>query len=277
MAHHAEAAGDRAAVLRYAPLAGGLAAEVGAHREAAAQYARALRFADALAPDERAKLLRLRADECYLTDQQEEAIASAQAAAACYRELGDRLGEGRSILFVSSISWCPGRTQEAEEAGWAAVEILEPLGPGLELAQAYGNVASLRRDGDDQEGALEWASRALILADELGDDVTACAQRITIAMTKALHGDRDAISDLQAEMELARQLDMRDLTAWGYMCLARSCARERLYPLARETSTLASRTWESAGTCSGGCICSRIAPGSSSSRDSGPRLPTPPA
>ena len=47
LAHHAEAAGDGAAVLRYAPAAGrARAASLGAHREAAAQYGRALRFAD---------------------------------------------------------------------------------------------------------------------------------------------------------------------------------------------------------------------------------------
>jgi DNA-binding CsgD family transcriptional regulator len=235
VAHHAEAAGDAAAVLRYAPQAGRLAAEAGAHREAAAQYARALRFAESLGPEERANLLRLRAHECYLTDQQEEAIASAQDAAACYRELGDRLGEGRSTLFVSSISWCPGRTEEAEAAGWVAVEILKPLGRSLELAQAYGNLASLRRDRDDLEGAIEWASSALVLADELGDAATALAQRITIATAKALHGDRDAIRALQAEVELARRLDSKDLTAWGFMCLARSSARERMYPFARNS------------------------------------------
>ena len=234
VAHHAEAAGDAGAVLRYAPLAARRAAKVGAHREAAAQYARALRFADSLGPEERATLLQRRADECYLTDQQEEAIASAQAAAACYRELGDRLGEGRSILFVSSISWCPGRTQEAEQAGWEAVEILEQLPPGPELAQAYGNLASLRRDRDDLEGAVDWATRALSLAEELGDSVTACSQRITIATAKLLHGDRDASLDLQAAVEEARRLDIKDLNARGHMCLARSSTRERMYPVARE-------------------------------------------
>ena len=44
LAHHAEAAGDTDAVLRYAPAAAARAATLGAHREAAAQYARALRF-----------------------------------------------------------------------------------------------------------------------------------------------------------------------------------------------------------------------------------------
>lgn len=44
LAHHAEAAGDGEAVLRFAPAAARRAAALGAHREAAAQYARTLRF-----------------------------------------------------------------------------------------------------------------------------------------------------------------------------------------------------------------------------------------
>ena len=46
LAHHAEGAGDADAVLRFAPAAAMRAASLGAHRQAAAQYARALRFAD---------------------------------------------------------------------------------------------------------------------------------------------------------------------------------------------------------------------------------------
>src|SRR5207249_3546048 len=57
LAHHAEGAGDAAAVLRYARAAGDRAVAVGAHREAAAQYGRALRFAESLGPHERAELL----------------------------------------------------------------------------------------------------------------------------------------------------------------------------------------------------------------------------
>ena len=52
LAHHAEGAGDREAVLQYAPLAAQRASELAAHREAAAQYERALRFADRLEPAE---------------------------------------------------------------------------------------------------------------------------------------------------------------------------------------------------------------------------------
>ena len=50
LAHHAEAADDADAVLRYAPAAGERAAQLGSHREAAAQFARALRLRRADAP-----------------------------------------------------------------------------------------------------------------------------------------------------------------------------------------------------------------------------------
>ena len=59
LAHHAEEARDTDAVLEFAPAAGARACALGSHREAAAQYARALRFADGLPPPERAELLRL--------------------------------------------------------------------------------------------------------------------------------------------------------------------------------------------------------------------------
>src|SRR5206468_2874672 len=57
LAHHAEAAGDAAAVLEYAPKAAQTAAALGAHREAAMQLERAVRFADPADPFTRAQLL----------------------------------------------------------------------------------------------------------------------------------------------------------------------------------------------------------------------------
>jgi len=47
LAHHAEGAGDEKAVRRHAPEAARRSSALGAHREAAAQFERALRFADA--------------------------------------------------------------------------------------------------------------------------------------------------------------------------------------------------------------------------------------
>ena len=96
LAHHAEAAGDREAVLAYAPRAAAEASELGAHREAASHYARALRHAEELPPRELADLLQRRSRECYLTDEPDEAIDALRRAAACYRAIGDRLKEGET-------------------------------------------------------------------------------------------------------------------------------------------------------------------------------------
>ncbi|MEJ2358650.1 MAG: AAA family ATPase [Deinococcales bacterium] len=56
LAHHAEGAGDVAAVLAYAPEAGRHAERLGAFREAAAHYRRALRYGSELPSGERAML-----------------------------------------------------------------------------------------------------------------------------------------------------------------------------------------------------------------------------
>jgi len=92
LAHHAEQADDREAVLAFAPAAGDQAAALGAHREAAAQYGRALRFADSLPLEYRASLLGRRSYECYLSDQPEQAIQARRQALAAYRTLGDQRG-----------------------------------------------------------------------------------------------------------------------------------------------------------------------------------------
>ena len=92
-------------MLEFAPAAALRAASLGAHREAAAQYARALRYADRLSFTERGDLLERRSYECYVTDQLDEAIEALDLAAECHREVGDRLAEGRSLRERSELMW----------------------------------------------------------------------------------------------------------------------------------------------------------------------------
>jgi DNA-binding CsgD family transcriptional regulator/tetratricopeptide (TPR) repeat protein len=173
LAHHAEGAADAVAVLRYAPAAGARAAELGAHREAAAQFARALRFGHRLPAPERAELLELSAQACFVTDQYDEGIAALEQAVEYRRALGDPLREGAALRFLSEFLWCPGRTVESRRMAREAVELLEQLPPSGELASAYANLAALH--GADMRGdeAAALAERALDLAERLGDVETA--------------------------------------------------------------------------------------------------------
>ena len=227
------------------------------------------------------KLLRLRADECYLDRPAGggDRLCSGPAA-ACYRELGDRLGEGRSILFVSSISWCPGRDRRRlRRPAGPRSRSLEPLGPGLELAQAYGNVASLRRDGDDQEARARVGVEGADPRRRAGgrrDRVRAAP--ITIAMTKALHGDRDAISDLQAENGARAAARHEGSDRLGLHVPGSIVRPERLYPLrARDRPRWPRARGRARVPRSGGCICSRYRARIELEQEQGPRLPTPPA
>jgi predicted ATPase len=86
-AHHATAAEDAALVLRFAPEAARQAAARGAHREAIAHYQTALRYADGLDLEQRARLLDELSYESYLTEHMEEAVASCAAALTLWRAL----------------------------------------------------------------------------------------------------------------------------------------------------------------------------------------------
>jgi DNA-binding CsgD family transcriptional regulator len=192
LAQHAEAARDSEAVLEYAPAAAERAKAVGAHREAAAQYARAFRFADRLPPGERADLLERQAEACYYTDQYDAGIAALEQALEIHRAEGDRLREGDVLGRLSNFLWCPGRTAESEGRAREAVSLLEPLPPGRELAQAYyALAASCDRASRGAEGA-EWASRGLELAERTGDESIAISSLMILGVREALERARRA-------------------------------------------------------------------------------------
>jgi DNA-binding CsgD family transcriptional regulator/tetratricopeptide (TPR) repeat protein len=215
LAHHADAAGDADAVLQYASAAAARAAALGAQREAAAQYARALRYGDQLPAEERAALLERRAQACYVTDDNSEAIESVTAALAEYRSLGDALREGDALRLRSEVLWCPGRVAESIQAAEDAVSVLEALEPGRELGMAYANLASVCLPASRPQEALRWGSRALEIGRELGDD-----ELVAHALTdvgSAQLGDKGAgVAKLEESLELARSAGLDYFLARTY-------------------------------------------------------------
>jgi tetratricopeptide (TPR) repeat protein len=143
LSHHAAAAGDARAVLSFAPAAAARAAALGAHREAAALYARALAHTDDVPLEQRARLLVARAYECYLSGRFEDALEAHESALGCRRRLQDRVLEGDSLRTLSRLLRYTRRAGEALAVGREAVALLERLEPGRELALAYCNLSHL--------------------------------------------------------------------------------------------------------------------------------------
>ncbi len=231
LAHHADAAGDGPAVLRYAPAAAERAVGLGAHREAAAQYGRALKYADSLPQRELAELLKKRSYECYLTDQADEALDALRRAIACFRDLGDARGEGDSLRRLANILWCPGRPAEAGETIQQALAVLEPLGAGPELAMAYATLASLRKDMCDGDEALKWGARALELAEQV-DDAGARSHAVnTIGTTELLAGNPAGRAKLEHSLELGQEFDTPEHVGRAFVHFLQVAAHRRTYEL----------------------------------------------
>ena len=227
LSHHAEAAGDAEAVLRFAPEAAVRAASLGAHREAAAQYARALRFGDHLRLEERAELLGRRAAECYLADENDEAIEAQRAALECYRKLGDRRREGDSLRALSEILWCPGRVAESQRAGREAVAILEELPPGRELALAYGNLPIFVEDFASSQHALE-------LAERLEDTQIVVRTLASLGFGESLRGMSEGVEKLTRALQLAGRAGMYVEVGSTFDYLALAFVHTRSYASANE-------------------------------------------
>jgi DNA-binding CsgD family transcriptional regulator/tetratricopeptide (TPR) repeat protein len=231
LAHHAEAAGDREAVLEYAPVAAEWASSVGAHREAAAQYARALRFGDALPLGRRAELFTRRAEECYLTSGFEEAIAAQERALECWDRLGDVRGAGDALRSLSRLLFFSGRTEEGESRALEAVEMLERLPPGHELAMAYGNVSQRRMVVQDRESAVAWGTRALALAERL-DDAEAFVYALTnVGGAETSADPDDGVRKLSRALALAQQHRLDDHTGRIFQLLVLWPLRARRFDL----------------------------------------------
>jgi DNA-binding CsgD family transcriptional regulator/tetratricopeptide (TPR) repeat protein len=163
LAHHADAAGDADRVLRYAPAAAREASAGGAHRQAALQYERAVRYADGLPPIEVADLLALLADEKVGFHEPADRLALLERIADLRRRCGDERGLGETLTLLSLTTWGSGRSAAALELAAEAVETLERLPPGRELAYAYAATSiqeMLARRGPE---AVDWGTRAIEL------------------------------------------------------------------------------------------------------------------
>ena len=232
LAHHAEAAGDADAVLRFAPRSAARASSFGAHREAAAHYESAMRFADRLPTAELAGLLDRRSHECYLVGRFGEAIEAQERALGCYRELGDRLREGDSLRRLGRVLGFGGRPMEGAEACREAVSLLERLEPGRELALAYATLAQRCMNWEDVEGAVHWGTRALELARRLDDTEIVVYALTSIGSAEFRAGASEGRARLEQSLELAQDAGLEDHVGRAFVGLVWDAVRQRSAALA---------------------------------------------
>jgi DNA-binding CsgD family transcriptional regulator/tetratricopeptide (TPR) repeat protein len=187
MAFHGEGAEDGEAVLQCAVRAARRASELGSHRESAAQYERALRFAGGLDPASLGVLVDGLADEFALLDRWPESAEANERALQLWRVAGDKVREADSMRRYARTLWRLCRGVDATAAIEQSAAMLEPLGPTRELAYAYADFAALSVY-DDREKSLELALRARTLAERFGLADIICRMLNFEALTNAMMG-----------------------------------------------------------------------------------------
>lgn len=210
LAHHAEECKDTEAVLRFAPAAARDAALYGAHREAAAQYARALKFSSELTDEALAELLEARAYECYVAGLHEDAIAEQERAVAIRESMGDPIKHGDALRWLSRFNWFTGRNPESERYARAALDTLEPLPPGPELAMAYSNLSQLRMLAKQADDAIHWGKRAIEIAARFDAKPVLVHAMTNVGTAMMGFEDPEGFAMVEEAVRLARQEGLHD-------------------------------------------------------------------
>jgi len=211
LARHAVDAEDADAILVLAPAAGERAAALGAHREAAAHYAAALPLAARMDRRRHAQLLEAYARECRITDRIDTAVSSQSEAIDRWHRLKDVRREGDCLQALSPMLWYAGDGERALEAAEQAVAMLEPVTPhGPELARAYAALAQrLTNAGDDERGPA-MASRALRLANSIGEERVAVHALTTIGLSEAFLGMETGWTRLEESAKRAKAAGLEE-------------------------------------------------------------------
>ena len=231
LAHHAEAAGDVRAVLDHSRTAASRAAGLGAHREAARQYERALGHAAELEAGERAQLHWDLGYEYYLTGRIDESIAAVERARRLWDELGDPVRVGDAWRCGSRLQWFAGRNVEARVYADRAVTLLDATGT-VEQAMALSNWTQLAMLSTRLAPTREWGERTLAALDALpagtGQDEVRVHTLNNLGTIEVTAGDLGAgVRMLEESLAGAQAANLQEHAARAYCNLASTAVAQR--------------------------------------------------
>ena len=216
------AAATRERSIKYGVMAAEAAASLGAHRQAAAQYQRVLRFADGRPAAERASFLQHYAEECATIDNLDEAIKAYQQAVQLWREMQDLLKEGETLAALAWPLVRSGQNAAAEQASDQAMAVLETLPPTKQLASAYRVKAHLRMLDRDRGLPSNGAGRRSSLPRSFQDHAVVAGAEMVVGSAMLVTGDDRGRPHLDRCLALARENGLDSLVALAYLNIGSS-------------------------------------------------------
>ena len=147
----------------------------------------------------------------------DDAAAAREQALELHRASGDLRARGWNLSRLATLRIT---RPEALDYAQQAVELLEQMPPGRELAWACADMAAVltvRARGD----ALQWGRRALALAEQVAEPETlAYALNICGSVELSLKYEEGALAKLERSLALAQQHGLDQKVALAYVNLA---------------------------------------------------------
>ena len=208
LAHHAEAAGERARAFRYAVAAAAGAGALRSNREAAVQYGRALRFAEQATVRERAELHAGLAASLASVDRWEEATASCEQALALWREVGDRDKISDTLRMLSTCYWRLCRGADCVATAHAMMDLMRDGEDSPARGWAFAHFANATASAQDCQEAVR-------IARAVGDAELEANALDTLGAIRVDRGE-DGLTELRAALQIACRDDLEKEAARAY-------------------------------------------------------------
>ena len=122
----------------------------------------------------------------------DEAIASAEAAVALARQLGDRRALGRATGWLAATRWSLDLLPEARAAADEAIAVLDGTGDVAELARAHAARLRMEALAFDPGAAIAQGPRALALAAECGSEELRVDVLVSLGVAHGHRGEEQA-------------------------------------------------------------------------------------
>jgi DNA-binding CsgD family transcriptional regulator/tetratricopeptide (TPR) repeat protein len=155
--------------------------------------------------NERAELFDHYADECEVTAQMNEAEHAQEEALRLWRELGEREREGRALRRLSEIAMRLKKKAEMGRYVSESIDVLETHPPSKELAMAYSHKSRIHMVVFQMDETINWAMRAIKLAEQLGDAETSIHSLASIGMIEMW---RNQFSEGKIKLEKSLNLSL---------------------------------------------------------------------
>lgn len=229
LAHHAALAHEMEALLRYGRAAGKRASGVGAHREAAAQFERALTAANSSPAVDLGELLQEFADESLHVARVDRSIEAEEKAVQLFHEVGDSLREAGGLRRLSRFYSCGVRGAESRAPLVRAVEILKVRPPSKDLAIARSMLGASDIDQGNEESGLEGVRQATRIAEQSHDDEAIVYTLNTLGTIELWLGQRAGRDKLLRSLDMADELGMDEQVGRAFLNLADASVQTRFY------------------------------------------------